>query len=73
MGGQTVAQGNSSIPALNESETKQANTMIIQGKVELLPATGKHRVEAATLKLQYWPDRNRPDSYGMLTRVKTLE
>ncbi|MDD0977313.1 hypothetical protein [Pseudomonas fontis] len=35
----------------------------INGMLELVPSIRKHNIEAATLLLTYWPDREAPDAY----------
>jgi hypothetical protein len=41
-------------------------TEFITGHIELTPSLGKHSIQAATLNLTYWPDRNSPEAYAHL-------
>lgn len=44
----------------------KASVLEISSSIALLPDTRKHNIEAATLSLTYWPDRDSPDAYAEL-------
>jgi hypothetical protein len=41
-------------------------TEFITGHIELTPSLGRHSIQAATLNVTYWPDRNSPEAYAHL-------
>ncbi|MCU7283275.1 hypothetical protein OC926_25920, partial [Pseudomonas peradeniyensis] len=41
-------------------------TEFITGHIELTPSLGRHSIQAATLNMTYWPDRNSPEAYAHL-------
>ncbi|MGH8386688.1 MAG: T6SS effector BTH_I2691 family protein [Pseudomonas sp.] len=51
--------------ALADNRTLQVKD--IKGSIVLLPDVRQHNIEAATLSLTYWPDRDIPDAYAELT------
>lgn len=56
----------SSIRTMNTRDTNSSSTKEFRGTVELLPSKSRHTVEAVTITLLYWPDRNDRDSYATL-------
>jgi hypothetical protein len=44
----------------------------IKGAIVLLPDTRRHNIEAATLSVTYWPDRDIHDAYAELTLMDSL-
>jgi hypothetical protein len=44
----------------------------IKGAIVLLPDTRRHNIEAATLSVTYWPDRDIHDVYAELTLMDSL-
>ncbi|MNR17042.1 hypothetical protein D3C85_1336820 [compost metagenome] len=44
----------------------------IKGAVVLLPDTRRHNIEAATLSVTYWPDRDIHDAYAELILMDSL-
>lgn len=44
----------------------------IKGAIALLPDTRRHNIEAATLSVTYWPDRDIHDAYAELTLMDSL-
>ncbi|MBI6895465.1 hypothetical protein JET64_01445 [Pseudomonas putida] len=46
-------------------------TEFITGHIELTPSLGRHSIQAATLNVTYWPDRNTPEAYANLEILET--
>ncbi|MGE8149772.1 T6SS effector BTH_I2691 family protein [Pseudomonas vancouverensis] len=44
----------------------------IKGAIVLLPDTRRHNIEAATLSVTYWPDRDIDDAYAELILMESL-
>jgi hypothetical protein len=56
--------------ALADARTLQVKD--IRGAIVLLPDTRRHNIEAATLSLIYWPDRDIHDAYAELILMDSL-
>ncbi|MFT0870222.1 hypothetical protein ABZO33_26640, partial [Pseudomonas sp. CAM1A] len=46
-------------------------TEFITGHIELTPSLGRHSIQAATLNVTYWPDRNSAEAYANLEVLET--
>lgn len=65
-------QANSATPTLNIRTVTSADARTLQvkdikGAIQLLPDSRRHNIEAATLSLTYWPNRDILDAYAELT------
>ena len=65
-------QASSTTPTLNIRTVTSADARTLQikdikGAIELLPDSRRHNIEAATLSLTYWPNRDILDAYAELT------
>ncbi len=56
--------------SLADARTSQVND--IKGAVVLLPDRRRHNIEAATLSVTYWPDRDIHDAYAELILMDSL-
>jgi hypothetical protein len=55
---------------LPDASTQQVK--VIRGALVLLPSTRRHNIEAATLSVTYWPDRDIQDAYAELILMDSL-
>ncbi|ROR48519.1 UNVERIFIED_ORG: hypothetical protein EDF86_4677, partial [Pseudomonas psychrophila] len=65
-------QASSTTPTLNIRTVTSADARTLQvkdikGAIQLLPDSRRHNIEAATLSLTYWPNRDILDAYAELT------
>lgn len=55
---------------LSDASTQQVK--VIKGAIVLLPSPRRHNIEAATLSVTYWPDRDIQDAYAELILMDSL-
>ncbi|WP_339101481.1 T6SS effector BTH_I2691 family protein [Pseudomonas atacamensis] len=55
---------------LADASTQQVK--VIKGAIVLLPSTRRHNIEAATLSVTYWPDRDIHDAYAELILMDSM-
>ena len=70
-------QINSTLPIKEIRTVSMADSRILQikdikGAIVLMSDTRRHNIEAATLSLTYWPDRDIHDAYAELTLMDSL-
>lgn len=70
-------QINSTLPiqeirTVSSTDARTLQVKDIKGAIVLLPDTRRHNIEAATLSVTYWPDRDIHDAYAELILMDSL-
>lgn len=60
------------VRTVSSADARTSQVKDIKGAVVLLPDTRRHNIEAATLLVTYWPDRDIHDAYAELILMDSL-